>query len=168
MPNLIFGLFGDVEDAVTIYGNYWRNTRHQILYTASELIAAGITPGKISSVAWNITAIAGTTTYPDFTIKMKCTNVTDLSSTTFDQAGLTQVYYSPSVNITTGWNTYNFPVAYEWDGVSNILIDVCTSQTPVYTQNSSSPYTITPFVSVRYYYSDPTVACPIVTASSTK
>lgn len=170
-PNIITKGTGTAVNSTTgypaIYGNYWRNTRHQILYTASELIAAGITPGKISSVAWNITAIAGTTTYPDFTIKMKCTNVTDLSSTTFDQAGLTQVYYSPSVNITTGWNTYNFPVAYEWDGVSNILIDVCTSQTPVYTQNSSSPYTITPFVSVRYYYSDPTVACPIVTASST-
>lgn len=149
-----------------IYGNWYRNTRHQILYLASELLAAGITPGKISSIAWNITSIAGTTTYPDFTIKMKCTSVTDLTSTSFDQVGLTQVYYSPSVNITTGWNTYSFPVAYEWDGVSNILIDVCTSQTPNYTQNSSSPYTITPFVSVRWYNADGTVACPIATGNS--
>jgi gliding motility-associated-like protein len=150
-----------------IYSNWYRNARHQILYRASELLAAGILPGKISSISWNITTINGTTTYPDFTIKMKCTNVTDLSSFTFDQTGLTQVYYSPSINITTGWNTYQFPVAYEWDGVSNILIDVCTSQTPSYSNNSSSPYSTTPFISVRYYNADGTVACPITSASST-
>jgi len=169
-PNLITIGNGTGVNSTTsypaIYGNWYRNTRHQILYLASELLAAGITPGKISSIAWNITAIAGTTSYPDFTIKMKCTSVTDLNSTSFDQVGLTQVYYAPSVNITTGWNTYSFPVAYEWDGVSNILIDVCTSQTATYTQNSSSPYTITPFVSVRWYNADGTVACPIATGNS--
>ncbi len=148
-----------------IYGNWYRNTRHQILYRASELLAAGILPGKISSISWNIATINGTTTYPDFSIKMKCTNVADVSSLSFDQVGLTQVYYAPSINITTGWNTYTFPVAYEWDGVSNLLIDVCNSQTPSYTQNSSSPYTTTPFVSVRYFNSDGMVACPEPNAS---
>lgn len=149
-----------------IYGNWYRNTRHQILYRAAELLAAGIQPGKISSIAWNVTQINGTTSYPDFTIKMKCTTVTDLNSSNFDQVGLTQVYYAPSVNITTGWNTYTFPTAYEWDGVSNILIDVCNSQTPSYTNNSASPYSITPFVSVRWYNSDGTVACPIATGNA--
>jgi gliding motility-associated-like protein len=149
-----------------IYGNWYRNTRHQILYTASELLAAGIMPGKISSVSFNIATITGTTTYPDFTIKMKCTNTTDLSSATFE-TGLTQVYYASSINITNGWNTYSFPTPYEWDGVSNILIDVCNSQTmPSYTQNSQSPYTVTPFVSVRWFNSDGTVACPILTGNS--
>lgn len=150
-----------------IYGNWYRNTRHQILYRASELIAAGITAGKISSISFNITTINGTTSYPDFSIKLKCTNVQDLSTTAFDQVGLTQVYNASSINITTGWNTYTFGTPYEWDGVSNLLIDVCNSQTmPSYTQNSSSPYTITPFASVRWYNSDGTVACPIATGSS--
>jgi hypothetical protein len=35
-----------------IYGNYFSNTRHQILYKASELIAAGVQAGKISSIAF--------------------------------------------------------------------------------------------------------------------
>ncbi len=150
-----------------IYGNFYRNTRHQILYTASELIGAGIQPGKISSIAFNITTISGVTTYPNFSIKMKCTNVANLSSLAFDQTGLTQVYFSPSITITTGWNTYLFPTPYEWDGVSNILIDVCNSQTPGFTTNSQSPYTATPFVSVRYFNSDGTVACPIANAFGT-
>ncbi len=145
-----------------IYGNFYRNTRHQILYTAAELLAAGVLPGKLSSISWNITTISGTTAYPDFTIKMKCTNTTNLSSLTFE-TGLTQVYYAATANITAGWNTYTFPTPYEWDGVSNILIDVCNSQTSSYTTNSQSPFTVTPFVSVRYFNSDGTVACPITT-----
>jgi gliding motility-associated-like protein len=149
-----------------IYGNWYRNTRHQILYRASELLAAGIQPGKISSISWNVTQINGTTTYPDFTIKMKCTTVNDLSGTAFDQVGLTQVFYAPSVNITAGWNTYTFPTAYEWDGVSNLLIDVCNAQTPSYTQNSASPYSITPFVSVRWYNWDPAPICNNATGYS--
>lgn len=142
-----------------IYSNWYKNARHQILYRASELLAAGILPGKISSLSWNITTISGTTTYPNFTIKMKCTSVNDLAGASFDNAGLTQVYFAPSINITTGWNNYNFPTAYEWDGVSNILIDVCTDMTASYTNNSSSPYTTTPFTSVLYFNSDGTVAC---------
>lgn len=169
-PNIITMGNGASVNSTTsypaIYSNWYRNARHQILYTASELLAAGILPGKISSISWNISTITGTTSYPDFSIKMKCTNVTDLSSINFDQSGLTQVYYAPSINITTGWNTYLFPVAYEWDGTSNILIDVCTSQTPSYTNNSSSPFTTTSFVSVRYFNSDGTVACPIASANS--
>lgn len=149
-----------------IYGNWYRNTRHQILYRATELLAAGIQAGKISSISWNVTQINGTTTYPNFTIKMKCTSVNDLSASAFDQVGLTQVYSAASINVTTGWNTYNFPTPYEWDGVSNLLIDVCNSQTPNYTQNSASPYSVTPFVSVRWYNSDGTVACPIATGNS--
>ena len=150
-----------------IYSNWYKNARHQILYKASELIAAGIKPGKITSLAFNITTINGTTSYPNFTIKMKCTNVQDLNSTSFDNSGLTQVYFISSANITTGWNIYNFPVAYEWDGVSNILIDVCSALTPSYTNNSSSPYTTTPFVSVRYFNSDITTACMTSSSAST-
>lgn len=142
-----------------IYSNWYKNARHQILYRASELIAAGIQPGKISSISFNINTIAGTTTYPNFTIKMKCTSVNDLTGGSFDNTALTQVYFSSSVNIVTGWNTYQFPTAYEWDGVSNILIDVCTDLTASYTNNSSSPYTTTSFGSVLYFNSDVTVAC---------
>ena len=149
-----------------IYSNWYKNARHQILYLASELLAAGVQPGKISSVSWNISSISGTTSYPNFTIRMKCTNVADLSNTAFDNTGLTQVYFSPSINITTGWNTYSFPTAYEWDGVSNLLIDVCSDLTASYTNNSSSPYTITPFASVRWFNSDVTPACMTTNVSS--
>lgn len=142
-----------------IYGNFYKNTRHQILYLASELLAAGIQPGKISSLAFNVSQINGTAVYPNFTIKMKCTSVSDLSSIAFDQTGLTQVFHAPSVTITPGWNAYQFSAAYEWDGTSNILIDICNSFTQSYSQNSGTFYSITPFASIRWYNSDGTIAC---------
>jgi gliding motility-associated-like protein len=169
-PNSIQVGFGTSVNSTTsypaIYSNWYRNARHQILYKASELIAAGVQAGKLSSISWNITSISGTTSYPNFTIKMKCTNDQDLTSTAFDNSGLTQVYFAPTANIAVGWNTYNFPTAYEWDGVSNILIDVCTDQTSGFTNNSSSPYTITSFNSVRWFNSDPTVACMTTNAAN--
>ena len=149
-----------------IYSNWYKNARHQILYLASELSAAGVLPGKISSLAFNITSISGTTSYPNFSIKMKCTNVNDLGvGTAFDGVGLTQVYFAPNINISTGWNTYNFPTAYEWDGASNLLIDVCSDLTASYTNNSSSPYTPTAFNSVRWFNSDIDPACGYPTSS---
>lgn len=171
-PNSIQLGFGTAVNSTSgypaVYGNFYRNTRHQILYRASELIAAGVQAGKISSIAFNVTTINGTSVYPDFTIKMKCTNVAALTTTAFDNTGLVQVYYAPTANITTGWNTYNFPNAYEWDGVSNILIDVCNSITnPSWTSNSATPYTTTPFASVRYFNSDGTVACMTTNAGTT-
>jgi gliding motility-associated-like protein len=149
-----------------IYSNWYKNARHQILYLASELLAAGVLPGKISSTSWNIATISGTTTYPNFSIKMKCTNVNDLGvNSPFDNTGLTQVYFAPNINITTGWNNYNFVTAYEWDGVSNLLVDVCSDLTANYTQNSSSPYTPTAFNSVRWFNHDITPACGNLTSS---
>ena len=169
-PNLITIGNGTSVNSTTsypaIYSNWFKNARHQILYLASELSAAGVLPGKISSIAFNITSIAGTTTYPNFSIKMKCTNVNDLGvGTAFDGVGLTQVFFAANANITVGWNTYSFPTAYEWDGVSNLLIDVCSDLTASYTNNSSSPYTPTAFNSVRWFNSDVTPACSNASSS---
>jgi len=36
------------------YGNWYWGARHQILYRADELVAAGVTPGNINSVAFNV------------------------------------------------------------------------------------------------------------------
>lgn len=140
-----------------IYGNWYKNSRHQMLIRASELSAAGVVPGKLSSIAFNISTINGTTTYPGFTIKLKCTSASDVG-TAFDNTGLIQVY-SGNITITTGWNVYQFSQPYEWDGVSNLLVDVCNALTSSYSNNSSSPYTATSYNSVLYLSSDVTVAC---------
>jgi gliding motility-associated-like protein len=154
----------------SIYGNWYKNARHQLLYTAAELLAAGILPGKISSLAFNINSIpAGYIgTLPGVTISLKCTSLNVLTST-FDNTGLVQVYTTANYTPIVGWNTHAFTTAYEWDGVSNLLVDVC------YNYVSSSNYTSNPFntltgtgtVKCIYAYSDTSPMCLTTTFATT-
>ena len=113
----------------TPYGNNYTKMRAQYIYTASELNAAGITGGNISSIAFNVTNLNGTiSSYPDFNISVGCSGQSTFSALS-DQTslitGLTNVYSNPNVNVTTGLNTYNFSQAYAWDGISNLIVDLC-------------------------------------------
>lgn len=154
----------------SIYGNWYKNARHQLLFTAAELLAAGILPGKISSLAFNINSIpAGYIgTLPGVTISLKCTSLNVLTST-FDNTGLVQVYTTANYTPIVGWNTHAFTTAYEWDGVSNLLVDVC------YNYVSSSNYTSNPFntltntgtVKCIYAYSDTSPMCLTTTFATT-
>jgi gliding motility-associated-like protein len=171
-PNVITIGTGNVSNTQfswpCIYGNYYRNNRHQLLFTAADLNAAGIQPGKISSIDFFVTSKLPTGsstsfyigTLPGFTIKMKCTSVTSLNST-FDNVGLTTVLNSAPYTPVIGWNTHTFNTAYEWDGVSNILVDVCYSlNTAVpYTSNPIMPSTNTGVIKCRYAYSDSQPMC---------
>jgi len=139
------------------YGNWYKNARHQMLFRASELTAMGIGQGYLTSLAFNVIAINGTTFYNGYTIKLKCTSVTALSGA-FDNAGLSTVFSANHV-VTVGWNTHNFTTPYYWDGVSNLLVDICYNMSPNYTQNCISPRMTTTFASCRLWYSDWAVAC---------
>ena len=141
-----------------IYGHYYRNARHQLLYTATELTAMGVIPGKISSAAFMVNSIPSgyTGTLPGLTIKMKCTQQNDFSlSWDFDNTGLVQVYssnYTPVV----GWNQHTFSSGYEWDGSSNILVDICYTFNAgvMYTTNPMMPSTTTSIERCMYDRSD--------------
>jgi hypothetical protein len=104
------------------YGNFQKNARHQFLYTAAELIGAGISSGKIDRLDFNVSSIQGTTSYDSYTIKLGCTSVTSLSTW---QTGLSQVYNPKTHTVTAGWNAHIFDTAYIWDGVSNLVVDIC-------------------------------------------
>ncbi len=147
------------------YGNFYRNAKHQFLYTAAELNAMGFNGGKITEIAWEITQINGTTTYNDYQIKMGCTSTSNLTTW---ESGLTQVLNPVAVNIVLGTNTHVLDVAYEWDGVSNLVIEICYDNLAVtYTNNSITPWTTTTFTSSIWYRSDSQAACPEATSSGT-
>jgi hypothetical protein len=101
----------------SLYSNI--HTQHLIL--ASELNAAGVSSGELTSVSLNITS-AGTLPMIDFVLKVGSTSTTSLTSFV---GGVTQVYSSASLMPTTGWNTITFTTPYYWDGVSNLVLDFC-------------------------------------------
>lgn len=140
------------------FGHWYRNARHQFLFTAAELQAAGFVGGKITEIAWEITTINGQTTYPGYQVYMGCTGTTSLTTW---EGGLTQVMTPQNVTINTGWNTLVLTTAYEWDGISNLVVEICYDlvSSVSYTQNSITPWTTTAFNSSLYYRSDSQVAC---------
>ncbi|RMG96589.1 MAG: hypothetical protein D6706_10035, partial [Chloroflexi bacterium] len=150
------------------YGNYWKNGRHQFLYRAADLAAAGMTSGTITELAFFVTQIVGTDTYYDYTINMGCTNISDLSGGWV--TGLQNVFTPKTVVLNTGWNVHVFDNTYDWDGVSNLVVEICFDNLsqPSFTNNSLSPYTVKPYTASIWYVSDVTYACnnPTTTSSS--
>lgn len=150
-----------------IYGNWYTSTKHQMLFRASELLAAGITGGKIDQIDIPVTAINGITTYHQFTIRMGCTSLNSLGTTWV--SGLFQVLNPATVNVVVGLNTHMLNNAFEWDGVSNIVVEICSTEGPGafgysnYTNSCISPYSTTAFTSCLYSYTDAFDMCPDLT-----
>ncbi|PIQ14775.1 MAG: hypothetical protein COW67_11920, partial [Flavobacteriales bacterium CG18_big_fil_WC_8_21_14_2_50_32_9] len=146
------------------FGHWYRNAKHQFLFTAAELNAMGFMGGKITQIAWQVTQINGQITYPNYRMSMGCTQITNLTTW---QTGLTQVLNPANYSIVVGWNNLNLTTAYEWDGVSNLIIEICyeLNANVTWTSNSITPWTTTPFNSTLYYYSDGIPACPATTTS---
>jgi gliding motility-associated-like protein len=142
------------------YANWYTSGKHQMLFLASELNAAGISGGKIDQIDFDVIAINGISLYHNYTINMGCTNLTALTTWV---TGLSNVYTPKNFTVTVGWNAHNFDMAYEWDGISNLVVEICFNEGPPYpnyTQSCTSPYTTTPFVSCLYNYSDSSPMCP--------
>lgn len=97
--------------------------RNQILFTVAELNAIGITKGKIDSIALDIASKNSISGYA-LTIKMGCTPLTQLSSF-IPSNELKTVYTSSNYNTTLGWNSFPFSTPFLWDGVKNVVIELC-------------------------------------------
>ena len=136
------------------YGNWYWGAKHQILITVAELNAAGMTAGDINSLAFNVQSINGVA-LEDYMVGVKHTNAS--SATTFE-SGFTNVFGPINYTPTSGWNTHNFSAPFYWDGVQNLLIDVCFNNSG-FTGNDVMFYTSTSFNSVAYAFQDAANVC---------
>lgn len=146
------------------YGNSNRSARHQFIIRKSELAAAGINAGTISSLAFDIASIgSAAATYNDFSIMLGC--ISDSSFTfnpqtgSFWKVGLTQVFTPKNVNIALGWNVHQFDFNYDYDGNSHLIVEVCFNNPGATSQNAQTRYTNTTFGSSLYLFSNSFIAC---------
>ncbi|MES2515144.1 MAG: GEVED domain-containing protein [Bacteroidota bacterium] len=121
---------------------YYRSHHCQVLYTPADINGGGwLTAGTISKLGFNI---YGTTSeaLPNFSIKLKNTSAPNVN--TYDGAGLSTVYTSPSYFPTAGgFELLTLDNSFIWDGTSNLLIDICFDQVSAYTSTGRvylSPY----------------------------
>jgi hypothetical protein len=100
---------------------------NQMLYRASELNAAGITGGTITSIAFNMTK-SSIRPYKNLQIKMGTTtfnNLVDAGGATTNIISTSTVKSLSSYATVNGWNTFTLDVPFVWDGTSNIAINIC-------------------------------------------
>ncbi len=106
----------------SIYGNFFRGVKHQILVRAAELQSAGISAGNITGLAFDIVTTSGNV-ISGFEIEMKSTTQQSLSSWSNNNLA---TYFGPaSYTDQVGWNQHNFSSPFFWDGTSNIVIQTC-------------------------------------------
>jgi hypothetical protein len=109
------------NDLIYPFNTYWHDARTQCIILASELSAAGLTAGNITSVGFNVNFVTESV-MNGFTVKMKNTPLASLANW---ETGLSNVY---SANYTVpglGVQTINFQNPFAWDGTSNVVIEFC-------------------------------------------
>ncbi len=143
----------------TPYSRWYSGWRSQYIYTAAMLTAAGISPGNITAIAYNVSSNTGADAMQNFTIKIG-TTTQSTATTTYVSSGLTTVYSNANEAVPPlGWNKYNFSSHFLWNGTSNLIIEVCsqynvggncanyTYNCPVFGDNAGYPCN-------TYYYTD--------------
>lgn len=101
------------------FDQYWNQT----VYTAAELNAAGLRAGNITSIAYNITTLGSAANVTNFSVRIGTTTNSVLTAS-FMTTGLNLVYGPSTYEHAIGVNTITFATPYNWDGVSNIIIDI--------------------------------------------
>ena len=115
-------LTSDIEE-LSAFNNRRNNLTFQMIFTAAELNASGITQGNISSIAFNITSLGSNPSNTNYTIKMGATTLSTMT-TQFLTTPMTSVFGPVAYTHAAGWNSFAFTTPYFWDGTSNIVIQV--------------------------------------------
>jgi hypothetical protein len=168
---------GSVSNTTTTpYKGFWGGSKSQYLFTAAELTAIGLTSGTpITALTFSISAFTGPYTFLNFNIGMKNTASTLLTAL---ETGVTTVL-TPSTFTLTGTapftQTHTLTSAFNWDGTSSLLIEVCfvNADGGGASANSASVVSTTTATNLARYYSNDTetTVCSVPgagTASTTR
>lgn len=143
------------------YYDYYYGSKTQFLVLASELTAAGMLPGNIITIGFDVTSVASSFAQNNFYIAMKLSTATALSTTW--ETGLTTVI-SPSISfspVANSVNVHTLTTPFYWNGTSNIVLEVCHNNSNYNTNGASTSvkYINTSFNATHYYYADATTVC---------
>jgi gliding motility-associated-like protein len=148
------------------YGNNYESVRQQYLYRASDLLAAGVTPGRLTGLGFNILNRLGSPNYRNFSIKIKCTGTAALTQGVPEGGTFVEVFNPKNISLpANGWTFHDFDNDFDWDGTTNLLIEVCfnndtdPTQTTNITANSLITSTNAGYVASTWYPIDNQDAC---------
>ncbi|MBI9035223.1 MAG: T9SS type A sorting domain-containing protein [Bacteroidales bacterium] len=152
---------GTVTQGYPFY-TFYMDSRTQMLYPASEIIAAGGSAGEISWIAYDVTS-AASQTMNNFNIQMA--NVSNTSITGWNN-DMTTVFDGTFSVPGTGWQQIALQTPFIWDGVSNLLVSVCFNNNS-YTSNSYMRCTYESGMTRHYHFDgSSTSGCETTSGSS--
>ncbi len=136
------------------YTTLWMGGRTQLLYYASDMLAAGATPGMINSIGFNVTS-ASLQTMQNFNIRMMNTSLTAFTGWV---SGLQSCYSGSYAVPGTGWQMITLQTPFYWDG-SNVILEICYGNNGSYTSNTVVSGTTATAGQVQPYCQDNTIGC---------
>lgn len=151
-----------------IFYHLFGGSQSQFLIRASELSAAGLSPGDITQLGIRFAGVSAQA-YSGFAISMLQTANANMSGG-LNSAAFTGVYSTVSYTPTTGINTFTLSTPFSWDGTRNIIVKLCWSNNNTGGTSNYVQTDATTFVSCAYYRADlqtPASVCGGTTATST-
>lgn len=122
-------------------------SKSQYLWRASELTSAGIPIGNITGMRFHVSNIGST--MRNLTIRIKQTSLDSLSTSNLIDTGFTLVYSRNTLLLNLGWNTFSFLNPINWNGTSNLIVEVTFdnlnqgTDNIVFSQSTSYPSVLT-------------------------
>jgi len=105
------------------FSGFYADARNQMLYRSEMLKAAGLEAGFISSISYDVLSnnAAG---YNNFTVSLAHTDVSFFNGSPRNDFDLVEVYRA-NVNPEPGTNQIVFDPPFEYDGESNLVLQIC-------------------------------------------
>jgi hypothetical protein len=142
----------------TPYANYFWGNKEQYLITAAELMAMGGAAAPITRLAFEVANVNACPGLSNFYIQIAHTTTSVMTG--WVTGNFTQVYSVTSYQPFNGWNNHIFQTPFVWDGVQNIVIEVCFNNSAwVSNGNASVYYSTTASNSVARYNGDNANVC---------
>ncbi len=131
--------------ASTPFNGNHHTARHQYLIRASDLLYSGVRSGTLTGLSFYLTNPSTAAVFENLKIALKCTNE-KLDVNQGFQNGTVGVYDAGgpvTLAGAPGWRHFPFDRPYNWDGKSDILVELCYA-------NSG----LVPAVFTQYYTTD--------------
>src|SRR5690606_14034685 len=154
-------LSGAVGDGIIADGgtwnflyNGWEGVKTQYIYTADELITAGLGAGTITGLTFDVTNVGNYNPRLNFRIAIGETALNAAQTTFITYTSLTEVYNNPAQPLNTGLMTFTLDTPFVWDGLSNVVVLVASDNGAWGgTSGSVKGHSISPS-KTTYYYAD--------------
>jgi hypothetical protein len=116
---------GDEETPLALVEDAYPTFKNLYLFSASELMNAGVSQGKLSGMGLNISTAGGEARF--FKVRMKETSNGTLEATAPELDDFTTVYFRDADFTTSGNKHLKFSQDFDWDGTSNVLVEISVS-----------------------------------------